>query len=58
MSRFGSILTEKRSFKKSTDVVALINRVKLNKKKEKNKNIIIAAAAAAAIAVSGFIISL
>ena len=58
MSGFGSILTEKRNHIKNTDVVALINKVKLNRKKEKNKNIIIAAAAAAALAVSGFIISL
>jgi len=58
MSRFGSVLTEKRNYRKSTDVVTLINKVKLNRKKEKNKNIIIAAAAAAALAVSGFIISL
>ena len=58
MSKFGSTLTEKKSYRKNTDVVTLINNVKLKRKKEKNKNIIIAAAAATALAVSGFIISL
>ena len=58
MSKFGSVLTEKRSYGKGTNIVTLIHRVKLDQKKKKNKNIMIAAAAAGALVVSGYIISL
>ena len=58
MSKFGSVLTEKRIYRKGTDIVTLINRVKVDKKKKKSKNIMIAAAAAGALVISGYIISL
>ena len=43
---------------RTTNVVNLINRAKLDQKKEKRKNIIISAAAISALVATGLIISL
>ena len=43
--------------RRTTNVVDLINRVKVNERKEKRDNIIIAAVAISVLAVSGIIMS-
>ena len=44
--------------KKNTNVVDLLNKVKLERKKEKRVTIVIASAAVSALAITGIIISL
>ena len=59
MASYKYMLTKNRSdFRKSTNVVDLINRVKLEKRKEQKQTIVVATTAVSALVIAGIIISL
>ena len=52
------LIKNRDDFRKSTNVVDLINRVKLEKRKEQKQTIVIATTAVSALVIAGIIISL
>ena len=59
MASYKYMLTKNRSdFRKSTNVLDLINRVKLEKRKELKQTIVVATTAVSALVIAGIIISL